>query len=171
MNIPKYSKFEVERRWLVPPAYVELLKNKTFVTIEDRYFKCGRLRLRTMVNTLTGEKIFKLCKKYGSITSLSEPITNIYLDENEFNALCTLPAFHVRKKRYKEILGGIHYNIDVFEDNLARLVLFEVEAEDEETIKNIATPTFAIKEVTDDIAFSGGKLCQYSNYEIAALLS
>ena len=171
MSIPKYSKLEHERRWLVPSAYIESLKDKPYIAIEDRYLDCGRLRLRSMTSSLNGEKVFKLCKKYGAISNCSEPITNIYLTENEFNAFLSIEGKPLFKKRFKQESGGYRFNFDVFAGNLNGLILCEIEAQDEDSLKSIQAPSCVISEVTDMHIFSGGSLCLLSNFELHKILS
>jgi CYTH domain-containing protein len=159
MSIPKYSKLEIERRWLVPAEFGQTFKlEEAHTLIEDIYLECGRLRLRSMINSVKGEKEFKLCKKYGQTSEFSEPITNIYLSEEEFRALQVLKGNPITKKRYKKEFNGEQFSFDVFHGKLEGLVLCEIEGADIHTIQEIKPPAFVIKEVTGDLNFSGGEL-------------
>jgi len=88
-DAPKYSEIEIERRWLVDLSAVDL-SSAPCREIEDLYIADSRLRLRRVSGP--GELTFKLGKKYGKRTSLSEPITNLYLTEPEYRRLSALLA-------------------------------------------------------------------------------
>lgn len=49
--IPKYSKLENERRWLMPSSFYNSLRQLPYKKIEDIYFSCGRLRLRAITDS------------------------------------------------------------------------------------------------------------------------
>ena len=79
MPIPNYSKLENERRWLIAESFASSLKVLAYKKIDDVYLSCGRLRLRAITDSQSGDLQFKLCKKYGPISAMVEPIVNIYL--------------------------------------------------------------------------------------------
>ena len=82
---PKYSMPENERRWLVKSSYAENLSGEPHFAIKDKYIDYCRLRVRAAIHSVSGVKIYKLSKKYGSDDPVSEPITSIYLTEEEYN--------------------------------------------------------------------------------------
>lgn len=49
--IPKYSKLEIERRWLMPSSFVNSLRQLPYQKNEDICFSCGRLRLRAITDS------------------------------------------------------------------------------------------------------------------------
>lgn len=131
-DLPKYSLPEIERRWDVSSA--PSLVGVPYREIEDRYFTGTRLRLRRI--WAAGETpVYKLCKKYGAISNLTEPITNIYLTEPEFATFQNIPAEVVRKRRYA-IAGG---SLDLSDDGEAR---FEREFSSEEEALSYLPPDF-----------------------------
>lgn len=161
MNIPKYSKLEIERRWLVPAEYGQTFKPEDpYKLIEDKYLECGRLRLRALTNSKTGEKEYKLCKKYGQTSPMQEPITNIYLSESEYRALAALPGNTLNKRRYKKEFDGNKFSFDVFEGPLKGLILCEIEGADIQQVQEIKLPSCVFKEVTEDRKYSGGELAK-----------
>lgn len=105
-DLPKYSIPEVERRWNVDLANLPDLADLPYREIEDRYFSGTRLRLR-MVATSGEAPTYKLCKKCGPLTRLTEPITNIYLTEAEFRCFQVLEAEVIRKRRYSYSGGSL----------------------------------------------------------------
>lgn len=151
----KYSLPEIERRWLVE-IDLEMAKSLygvPFTRIEDIYFPETRLRLRKMTAS-DGAVQYKLCKKYGKQTPLSEPITNLYLSEGEYALLAALPGKRIQKRRYK-IEGG---SLDVFELPADAPAIFEKEFPSEAEASAYTPPVFVGKEVTADSAYTCASL-------------
>jgi CYTH domain-containing protein len=143
----KYARYELERRWLLaslPPGA------DAGTLIYDRYIEGTRLRLRRI------DSEYKLAQKEAP----SPPnyavtvITNMYLSPEEYEVLAALPARELRKRRHH--LG--RYSIDVFEGALAGLVLAETEFPSEEDMRAHPDPDFAVRDVTDDVRYTGGSL-------------
>ena len=170
MSIPKYAKLENERRFLVDAARLPDLTDIPFRRIEDRYLIGARLRLRSMTDSATGGRELKFCKKYGGDDPVSGPITNLYLSEAEHTVLVALPARTIVKRRYRLDHGDRTFGVDVFEGELAGLMLCEAEAETREAVMALAFPPWAVREVTADPFFTGGNLCTISAAELAARL-
>ncbi len=120
MTMPKYSQLEIERRWLVDFSAVVLL-GAPFREIDDLYIAESRLRLRRI--SAPDEVTFKLGKKYGKRTALSEPMTNLYLTESEYRHFAGLPGHHTRKRRYSLPTGSL----DVYLEPNKDLAIFEAE--------------------------------------------
>lgn len=136
----KYSLPEIERRWIVDLSQVEL---KEFVEIEDLYIEGTRLRLRKMGDPA----VYKLCKKYGKVNLLSEPISNLYLTEDEWLVLRDLPGRVVKKRRYRYAEGSI--------DIYAGLSIYEVEFSSEEEAEAYIAPAFVLEEITGNPVYAG----------------
>lgn len=122
--------------------------------IEDLYLPGTNLRLRK-VTAPDGAVICKLGKKYPGAGLSSRPMTNIYLDAAEYEALAALPAVSLTKRRHDV---GEGFAIDLFEGALAGLILAEVSADDDATLIAIKAPDWCMTEVTDDPAYAGGTL-------------
>ena len=152
-DAPKYSAIEIERRWLVDLAAVDLASAPRR-EIDDLYIADSRLRLRRI--SAPSEIVFKLGKKYGKRTTLSEPITNLYLTELEYRRLSELPGTRTRKRRYALDRGAV----DVYEAPNEGLAVFEVEFEDELSAREFAAPPFVTREITNESAFSGVSLAE-----------
>ncbi len=162
MTLPKYSKLENERRWLLDSNFKANLEGLPYAEIEDKYLSCGRMRVRSLTYS-DGRKEFKLCKKYEPISKFSQPITNIYLTETEHKDFLSLAGQTIKKKRYKKSWNGNEYSIDVFVAPIDNLILCEIESENEESLRMIVAPPFAKNEVTNDPLFSGGELCKITS--------
>jgi CYTH domain-containing protein len=149
-DLPKYSRVEIERRWLVDPTQLGDLGRYARREIEDLYVSDSRLRLRK-IRGPADEVTFKLGKKYGKHTPLSEPVTNLYLTEHEYRQLRSLPGSRTRKHRYM-LSGGA---LDVYVEPRPGLVVFEVEFADEHSAEAYQPPRFATREITAEAALSG----------------
>lgn len=167
MDLPKYAKLEIERRFLVNPADAPDLTGLAFRRIEDRYLDETRLRLRSMTHSATGARELKFCKKYEGGDAIVGPIVNTYLTEAEHAALAVIPAATIAKRRYR--VDG--FGLDVFEGELAGLMLCEAEAPTLEAAQALAFPTWAAREVTTDLFFTGGSLCRTGATIIKARLA
>ena len=126
------------------------------------------MRLREVVDSSTGARELKLCKKYSSDDPFSGPIVNVYLSEAECDVLRALPARLLTKRRYQLVHRGLQFGLDVFEGELAGLVLCEVEAESRKAVLAISAPPWAGREVTTDTFFTGGRLSGVNAADLAA---
>jgi CYTH domain-containing protein len=152
-QMPRYAIAEIERRWLVDATAVADLALVPFRRYEDLYIDGSRLRLRKITEP-NGSRIFKLSKKYGKRSVLSEPITTLYLDEAEYDRLRHLPGSPASKRRYT-IAGG---SLDVYEQPIPGFVVFELEFENEEAARNYQPPPFVTREITAEAGYSGFQL-------------
>lgn len=155
-HLPKYSRPEVERRWLVEPSKIKGLSKETYRLIEDVYIKNTHLRLRKLTEP-DGTTLFKLGKKYGKFSPLSEPITTLYLDAVEYQCLSALEGQSAVKKRYA-IAGG---SLDIYEKPNSGLMIFELEFSDEASARSYHPPVFVSAEITGNERYSGFQLAQH----------
>lgn len=142
----KYSKDEIERKWICNGEMLPNLKGLDKHLITDKYISESRLRLRKIVdgeNNIT----YKFCKKYGKKSILSEPIVNIYIDENEYNQLNKLNGLIVNKTRYYYIHHNYKMAIDVFAINPIKIIA-ECEFQSENEANEFIAPIFCMTEVT-----------------------
>lgn len=153
MTLPKYAKFEVERRWLVEPGAAKSLKDGRAREIEDLYLPGTGLRLRK-VSEPGVQSVFKLCKKYGKSSALCEGVTNLYLSEAEYLLLRSrLVGEPIKKVRY-EVAGGA---LDDYGASQPQAI-FEVEFSSEAEAATYTPPAFVGAEVTGNPAYSGARL-------------
>lgn len=155
-KLPKYAHWVAERRFLVNANALPSLELGTARRIEDIYIEGGRLRLRAITELSTGEKTFKLAKKYAPDNPLIGPMANLYLTEDEHAVMAKLPGAHLSKLRYR--VGG--FTIDVFEGALKGLVTAECEATNRMAAMSVEIPDWCLREVTTEVAYTGGSLAQ-----------
>lgn len=155
---PKYAQIERERRWRVDPARRPPVDGLSHILIEDRYITGTRLRLRRMTESATGACALKLTKKYEADDPLARPIVTAYLTEAEYAVFAALPAATLVKRRYKLLEQGAPFSLDVFEGPLAPLELAEIEQADEDALKTLQPPAWAVSEVSHDRRYEGGAL-------------
>ena len=152
---PKYSKLEVEKKWLIDPEKLTDISVLDKIEIVDKYFPETRMRLRKMTHQQNGKKVFKFCKKYGKQSSISEPITNIYLEESEYFLLNTLPGNILKKNRYSFHFKDKSFSIDELLEPQENLYLLELELHEEKDFTDVELPDFIVREVTTEEEFSG----------------
>lgn len=159
-RIGKYACLELERRYLLRELPAGLEAHRAAWLITDRYITGTRLRLRRMEGIPDGPTMLKLGQKYrASNQGWGETtMTNLYLEEHEYDRLCTLDAQQLVKRRYRVTFDGRDYSIDVFEGKLAGLILAETECETVQAFHGLQPPPFALKDVTADPSFTGGNL-------------
>jgi CYTH domain-containing protein len=154
----KYARIERERRFLLdrPPHDLPL----EYRRIRDLYLDGTRLRLRRIENAAGDILDLKFGQKYSEPAGpgLSATLTNLYLTEAEYDALRTLGGRPIIKRRYAYPHQRRRFSIDVFEQQLAGLVLAEIEFDSDEAAAALPRPTFAIAEVTGEPFFTGGVL-------------
>jgi CYTH domain-containing protein len=157
VSIPRYSRIEHERRFLVGEAWRTLCTGPHRL-VRDRYITGTRLRLRHVAASDGGPPIYKLCKKYGPLTDSAEAIVNIYLTEAEYQLFDAAPGSIIEKRRYHRDVEGIRYTVDIFAGGLSGLVIAEVETDDAAAVAALVPPPWAKREITGDPWFRGGHL-------------
>lgn len=157
MKIPKYSKLENERRFLVESLAGLNLFELSYVHISDLYIETTRMRLRTVASA-DGSVVYKLCKKYQKDNFYSGPIVNTYLSTEEHAVFDALSGRRLSKKRYRVSNKEEVFGVDVFEGALEGLVLCEAEMQTLEQLDSLRFPAWAKREVTEDDFFTGGHL-------------
>lgn len=166
-RIGKYACLELERRYLLQRPPDGLLEQDAGASIVDHYLENTRLRLRR-IRLASGEQVFKFTQKYQAANQdeTQTTITNLYLSEAEYRRLAHLGGKKLVKTRYRYTYQGREYGIDVFEGELAGLVLAETECASREEVRSLTTPTFALEDVTADPFFKGGNLVNLTNQEL-----
>jgi hypothetical protein len=156
VDLPKYAHWVAERRFLVDAPALPPLDPVGARRIEDLYVEGGRLRLRAITFLSTGEKEFKLAKKYAPDDPMIGPMTNLYLSAEEHAVLDALPGARLSKLRHK--IGA--FTVDTFEGALAGLVLAECEASNRMAAMRFDVPPWCLREVTREQAYTGWRLAQ-----------
>src|SRR5581483_9884754 len=134
----KYARIERERRFLVEqfPAPANVVGIRS---IKDLYIDNTALRLREQTED-TGAVVFKLTQKIPARGPGAQQgfITNMYLSKEEFRVLAQLSGKKLRKTRYSLPPFGI----DVFEGELAGLLLAEAEFDSADAADSLTLPSF-----------------------------
>lgn len=148
----KYARYELERRWLLE-RLPELADAGSLIV--DRYIEGTRLRLR---HAEPPHEQFKLSQKEAPAPPdyALTVITTIYLTSQEYDVFAALPARELRKRRHH---SG-RYSIDVFGGELEGLILAETEFPSEEEMRAHPIPDFAVRDVSDDVRYTGGWLVE-----------
>ena len=157
----KYTLIERERRFLLKELPVP--RNSPHRQIWDNYLAGTHLRLRKIRAPEGNEYTLKITKKQPlTVGDFSRcHITNIYLAADEYNHLAPLFAGReIRKNRYPFEFAGRKYSIDFFLGPLWGLILAETEFASDEEMNALAPPSLALREVTQEANFSGGRLCE-----------
>ncbi len=155
---PKYAHLEIERRWLVDPGAIEGVALEDAISINDRYILGTRMRLRRMQR---GEDVVhKLTRKYECDDPIARPIVTAYITADEYDRFTALPALALSKTRYKTHHDGYDFSLDRFDGPLQGLWLSEIELSDVEALRKMTNPPWALRDVTDELAYQGATLAR-----------
>lgn len=152
---PKYTHPEIERRWLVEPDRIPPLEGMRERRIEDTYLSGGRLRLRKITEDHR-LPIFKLGKKYARSGHEPESVVNIYLSEDEYEALRVVPGRIAVKSRFSIADGAL----DLYEQPKHGFAVFEIEFSSPEAAAVYKPPGFVGEEITFNETWSGFSLAE-----------
>jgi len=149
----KYAVVERERRFLVSKLPDVVLERRRIV---DRYITGTRLRLREVV---TEDGV--VTRKLGHKVRLGEghreiACTSLYLDDDEWDVLCRLPARTLSKVRYLAARGGVTVAIDELDDGT---LLAEIDDQDGAPVP-VPSWLDVVRDVTDDEEWTGAKLAR-----------
>jgi CYTH domain-containing protein len=154
VSIPlKYAVVERERRYLLRrlPEGVSSTRE-----ILDRYVTGTRLRLREV-----RESDGSLTRKLGHKVRLGDgpaevACTNLYLDDDEWTLLATLPARLLRKRRHIVERDGLVVAVDEHEDGT-----LVAEIDDGDQPSDLVPDWLdVIEDVTTDEAWTGARLAR-----------
>jgi CYTH domain-containing protein len=169
----KYARVERERRYLLQDLPEGLTRADPHLQITDNYLTGTRLRLRKVREPRTNKWTVKFTQKFApNPDDLSRTIiTNTYLNALEAETLSVFNSNEIRKNRYPFWFEGKKFGIDMFLGDLFGLVLAEVDFDTDEEMDRFAKPAFALAEVTDDLLFTGGRLCELTFTEVRQHIS
>ncbi|MBI1762982.1 MAG: hypothetical protein HYR56_16265 [Acidobacteria bacterium] len=112
-----------------------------------------------------------MTKKFASDSPYFQTIGRLLLSPDEYKLFDSIAGEWLRKTRYYHHHLGQVFSIDVFEGELAGLVLCETEAASLPDLLRIEPPAYARQEVTEDPFFTGGNLCRTTRAELLQKLS
>jgi len=164
----KYARVERERRFLLADLPEGLTRADPHRQITDNYITGTRLRLRKVRDPRTNKWVVKLTQKFApNPNDLSRTIiTNTYLNALEAETLSVFNTNEIRKNRYRFEFAGREFGVDMFLGDLFGLVLAEVSFETDEELDSFLAPPFAVADVTNDLVFTGGSLCELTFAEV-----
>ena len=149
----KYAIVERERRFLVSKLPAVAHERRRIV---DRYVTGTRLRLREVV-TEDGVVTRKLGHKVRLGAGPHEiACTSLYLDDDEWDVLCALPAKTLSKVRHLVTRGGVTVAIDELEDGT---LLAEIDDQDGPPVP-VPGWLDVLRDVTDDEEWTGARLAR-----------
>src|SRR5215813_10964579 len=158
----KYALLERERRYLLHDLPEGITRADPHLQITDNYLTGTRLRIRKVREPRTNKWTVKFTQKFApDPNDLSRTIiTNTYLNALESEVLSVFDTNEIRKNRYYFEFDGRKFSVDMFLGDLFGLVLAEVSFGTDEELINFSKPPFALAEVTNHAAFSGGRLAE-----------
>jgi CYTH domain-containing protein len=161
-----------ERRFLLP-SLPRALARGTARLIEERYLAGTRLRLRRALSPIvTGSAELSLGQRVRTASDQVSRVTlTEALTEPEYAALARLPAELLVWRRYGVDLSGQRCSVDVFDGELAGLVLAHVEFASVTDAWWFPPPVYAVAEVTGDDRFCEEALARTSARRLAALVA
>jgi CYTH domain-containing protein len=138
--------------------------------IEDIYipehFEHPRLRVRRDGDTYEFTKKVPVDENDAS----HQREFTVPLSQDEYSALKGVSSARIAKYRYQYSEGAVKYELDVFEDSLAGLVLVDVEFSSREAYEQFRFPEWFLADVTQESFIAGGKLCHVQYGDIADTL-
>ncbi len=154
---PRYSLPEIERRWRVNPDLLPDLPSLPKRVITDKYLTYTRLRLRKIESE--NEVVYKLCKKYGKVGPITEPITNLYLSEAEYLTLFALEGRLLIRERYTLVFEGHTFSLNLkrTQQGAPAPIILEAEFKSEAEARAAVPPDFCTEEVSNNPRFEAVK--------------
>lgn len=160
---------EIEREKTYLPKYLPDLSSCEKKEMVDTYLPENAvhpvIRIRKQ-----GEKymITKKAPVDGSASMQTEQ--TIPLTKEEYDALSTASTKRIEKVRYYFPMNEKIAEIDIFQGDLAGLVLVDVEFNTSEEMAQFAMPEFCLVDITDEKFIAGGMLAGKSYADIEPLL-
>lgn len=161
----KYSRIERERRFLVE-RLPDGVDPGHYRRLHDRFVEGAFLRLRRVEEPDGTEVVTKLGQKIVDPERPDDPrrreMTTIYLRAGQDAALQVLEGPTAIKRRYTLEEQGYTWSVDVWESPQAAAgtILAEVECDTDAELDAIVCPKWALREVTEDPAYSSATLAR-----------
>ncbi len=152
---------EIEKKWLIKQEDIPYnLSNAEIFEIEQTYINFSpEIRVRR----INGGQEYTFAVKTNMTSDgmirneMEENIT-----EEEYNNLVKKKEGNtIHKTRYQFLDGNYLVAIDIFSAELKGLAYMEIEFVNKEEANNFKTPSWVIKDVTDDVRYKNGHLARY----------
>ncbi len=156
---------EIERKWLIDPGAIpfDLSKSKKDALVQAYISFSPTIRVRSE----NGER-YILCvkaKSKGSYLAREEFETELTHEQFDF-LLSKKEGRIIEKVRYTVAKDGLNYEIDIFDGEFKNLAYLEIEFPSVEEAVNFKSPSWVIKDVTDDFRFKNAGLAKYGMPEL-----
>lgn len=150
---------EIERKWVIDPDDIpfDLSKAKKDVMCQSYISFSPTIRIRSE----NGER-FILCvkaKSKGSYLAREEFETELTKEQYDF-LLSKKEGNIIEKTRYTVKEGGLSYEIDIFHGALSPLAYLEIEFPSVEAALAFKSPSWTVKDVTDDFKYKNASLAK-----------
>ena len=103
---------------------------------------------------------YKLCKKYGKVSKIQEPVTNMYLTEDEYNKFVDIEAHVLKKIKYRYNFEGTAFDINVFP--ASNTIIAEAEFRSEDHASECILPPFIGEEVSSNVEYESASIAKQS---------
>ena len=155
---------EIERKWVIDPDEIpfDLSKAKKDEMVQAYISFSPTIRVRS-----ENKERFILCvkaKSKGSYLAREEFETELTAEQFEF-LLAKKEGSIIEKTRYTIKQDGLNYEIDIFHGELSPLAYLEIEFPSVEEAVNFKSPSWVIKDVTDDFKYKNAGLAKYGKPE------
>jgi CYTH domain-containing protein len=156
---------EIERKWLLDPENIPIDLEKEAVgkwEITQTYFNFSpEMRVRKIIDN-NGETYYTMAVKSDmSVDGLTRNEKEWYISGEEYEHILTKSeGSSISKTRYRIDKGDLHYEYDIFHDQLNGLVYLEIEFTSEDAAHDFQQPDYIIKDVTADKRYKNQELAQ-----------
>lgn len=155
---------EIERKWLIDAEDIpfDLSKAKKDEMIQAYISFSPTIRVRS-----ENKERFILCvkaKAKGSYLAREEFETELTQEQFEF-LLAKKEGSIIEKTRYTIKENDLNYEIDIFHGDLAPMAYLEIEFSKVEDAVAFKSPSWVIKDVTDDFRYKNAGLAKYGKPE------
>jgi CYTH domain-containing protein len=156
---------EIERKWLLDSQNIPVDLEREAVgvwRIEQTYINFSpEVRVRKIVDEESQTSFILTVKSDLSVDGLTRNEKEWYISEEEYGHLLGKSEGEtIYKTRYRVDRGGLHYEYDIFHEQLEGLAYLEIEFVDEGEAWDFVGPDYVIKDVTSDRRYKNQGLAQ-----------
>ena len=163
MKLDKTFRTELNRTWLIEGLPEPLTRASEHVQIFDNYIHETRLRLRVIRFPETKEWTYILQQREANGVDPAEwKISEIYLNEAEYEHFKVFEGNEIRKNRYFHEFGGRRFEFDVYLGPLWGMNKVRLGFPDRSATEAFAAPQFALVEITNEKFFDDANLVRCS---------
>ena len=151
---------EIERKWLIDKDNIpfDLTKAKKDVLTQAYISFSPTIRVRSE----NGERFILCVKAKAKGSSLAREEFETQISKEQFDFLLAKKEGQIIEKiRYTIKHEGLNYEIDIFCGDLSPLAYLEIEFATTNEALSFKTPSWAIKDVTDDFRYKNAGLAKF----------